>query len=62
MTKAPTPRGPSRIEILNATDEAERVLTEMIGRWEDHIPAHVRAELHRVAAPLLAILMRAGRR
>jgi hypothetical protein len=53
---------PTRAELLNAADVAETHLSEMIGRWTDHIPAEVRAELHGVRAPLEALLIRARRR
>lgn len=53
---------PTRAELLNAVDTTETRLSEMIGRWFNHIPAEVRAELHGVRAPLEGLLIRAGRR
>lgn len=60
------PRGPMRVptkkELLDAMDGTERKLTEMVGRWQDSIPAEVRAEIRQIALPLLRLLLRAGRR
>jgi len=48
--------------LLNAIDEAERALTEMIGRWEDGIPGVIRDEIRKATAPLLKLLIQAHRR
>ena len=60
------PRTPSTLptkgELLNAIDEAERALTEMIGRWEDGIPGVIRDEIRKATAPLLKLLIQAHRR
>jgi hypothetical protein len=61
MAKKPPP-GPTCGELLDAMDIAELHLLAMVGRWEDSIPAKVRAEIRQIAEPLLRLLLRAGRR
>lgn len=55
-------RGPDRAELLDGMERAELRLWGMVGRWQDSLPALVRAELMEIALPLLRLLLRAGRR
>ena len=57
-----TNKGPRRTVILDRVDEAVTRLDAMIGRWLDHIPAPVRAELTEIRAPLEALLIETGLR
>jgi hypothetical protein len=55
-------RGPRRVDLLDALDEAERRLSDMVGRWTNGTPAVLRVELRDIGTPLLRLLLRAGRR
>jgi hypothetical protein len=59
MAKSPDP---PRRELLDLLERTELSLWEMVGRWQDGIPAPIRAELMEIARPLLRTLIRAGRR
>lgn len=54
---------PSKPELLDLLERIEVALSSMMTRWQDGIPAEVRAEIMTEAyEPVLRILIHAGRR
>jgi hypothetical protein len=62
VSTVPRKVNPTRPELLNLLEQTELQLWAMVGRWQDGIPAQVRAELMEIVTPILRALIRAGRR
>lgn len=45
-----------RPELIATIRRAHESLSELIGRWTDHLTPEVRAELHRIDTPLIETL------
>lgn len=49
---------PRKSDLEATIRQAHRDMSDLIGRWTDHVPPEVRAELHQVDRPLLEMVER----
>lgn len=53
---------PTKRDLIETLNSAERRIAAMVGRWHADIPPWTRAELIKVLEPILDVLIQAGRR